>query len=119
VRLTAARRTEQEHIRFRELNLVAAAEGTGLLILDAAIVVVDRNGENPLGMVLPYDVLVEECRDLSWAREVLKGNFRRFGQLLFDDLVAEIDAFVAYVYAGPSDKFLDLLLRLAAKRALQ
>jgi hypothetical protein len=40
-------------------------------------------------------------------------------QLLVDDLVAEVDALVADVDAGPGDQLLDLALTLAAKAAEQ
>src|SRR3712207_8442680 len=45
--------------------------------------------------------------------------FRSLGELLFDDLVAQVDALVADVHAGARDELLDLLLRLAAEGALQ
>src|SRR5262249_52662986 len=41
------------------------------------------------------------------------------GQLLFDDLVAEVDALVTDVDAWPGYQLLDLLLALAAEGALQ
>src|SRR5699024_9393522 len=40
-------------------------------------------------------------------------------QLLLDDLVAQLDALVADVHAGPGDELLDLLLALPAEGALQ
>jgi hypothetical protein len=43
----------------------------------------------------------------------LEGGGR--GQLLVDDLVAEVDALVADVDAGAGDQLLDLPLRLAAE----
>src|SRR3712207_8628990 len=43
----------------------------------------------------------------------------RSRELLVDDLVAEIDALVADVDAGPRDQLLDLALRLPAERAEQ
>src|SRR5205085_4568961 len=46
-------------------------------------------------------------------------DLARLRELLFDDLVAEIDALVADVDAGPRDELLDLLLALSAERALQ
>jgi hypothetical protein len=45
----------------------------------------------------------------------LEGGCR--GQLLIDDLVAEVDALVADVDAGAGDQLLDLALRLAAEAA--
>ena len=44
-------------------------------------------------------------------------NDRRSGELLVDDLVAEIDALVADVDARAGDQLLDLPLRLAAEAA--
>jgi hypothetical protein len=43
----------------------------------------------------------------------------RLGELLLDDLVAQVDALVADVDAGTGDELLDLLLALAAEGTLQ
>jgi hypothetical protein len=48
--------------------------------------------------------------DLLRLRQVLELEAGRSGQLLVDDLVAEIDALVADVYARPGDQLLDLAL---------
>ena len=50
---------------------------------------------------------------------LLEVERRRGGELLVDDLVAEIDALVADVHAGAGDELLDLPLRLAAEAAEQ
>jgi hypothetical protein len=55
--------------------------------------------------------------DLLRLRQVLELEGGRCGQLLVDDLVAEVDALVADVDAGPGDQLLDLALRLAAEAA--
>jgi hypothetical protein len=80
-------------------------------------VVVDGDGEGALGALLPHHVLVQDLPDLLRLREVLELEGRRSGELLVDDLVTEIDAFVADVYAGTGDQLLDLPLRLAAEAA--
>jgi hypothetical protein len=80
-------------------------------------VVVDGHGERALGSLLADDVLLEDVVDLPGLREVLQLEGRRSGQLLVDDLVAEIDALVADVDAGTGDELLDLPLRLAAEAA--
>jgi len=80
-------------------------------------VVVDRYGERALGLLLADDVLVEDVVDLARLREVLDVERGRGGELLVDDLVAEIDALVADVDAGAGDQLLDLALRLAAEAA--
>jgi hypothetical protein len=55
--------------------------------------------------------------DLLRFGQVLELDRGRRGQLLVDDLVAEVDALVADVDAGPGDQLLDLTLRLAAEAA--
>jgi hypothetical protein len=55
--------------------------------------------------------------DLTRFRQVLQLEDRGRRQLLVDDLVAEVDALVADVYAGAGDQLLDLALRLAAEAA--
>jgi hypothetical protein len=49
--------------------------------------------------------------------QVLELEGGRGGQLLVDDLVAEVDALVADVDARPGDQLFDLALRLAAEAA--
>jgi hypothetical protein len=49
--------------------------------------------------------------------QVLQLDRRGSGELLVDDLVAEVDALVADVDAGARDQLFDLALRLAAEAA--
>jgi hypothetical protein len=55
--------------------------------------------------------------DFPRFRQVLQLEGRRRGQLLVDDLVAEVDALVADVDARAGDQLFDLALRLAAEAA--
>jgi hypothetical protein len=82
-------------------------------------VVVDRHGERALRLFLRDDVVVQDGIDVERLREIVEVELRWRGELLVDDLVAEIDALVADVYAGTSDQFLDLSLRLPAEAAEQ
>ena len=68
---------------------------------------------------LADDVLVEELVDLVWLGKLGEAHLLGAGQLLFDDLVAQLDALIADVDAGAGDQLLDLLLRLAAEAALE
>jgi hypothetical protein len=69
-------------------------------------VVVDGNRQRPLRLFLRDDVVVENGVDVLRLREVFEVELGRRGQLLVDDLVAEIDALVADVDAGPGDQLL-------------
>ena len=81
--------------------------------------VVDRYRENALGLFLTNDVIVQELKNFDRLRKFFKRKLPGFGKLLFDDLVAQVDALVADVNTWTGDQFLDLLLGLPAKRALQ
>src|SRR5204862_1494846 len=87
--------------------------------LHALVVVVAGDGQRPLGVLLPDDVLVEHVVDLARLGQRLDVERRRSGELLVDDLVTEIDALVADVDAGAGDQLLDLALALAAEAAEQ
>ena len=114
-RLAAAGRPEQQDVRLLQLDVRVF----GLHHLHALVVVVDRYRQRPLGLLLPDDVLVEDVVDLTRLGQRLDVERRRSGELLVDDLVAEIDALVADVDAGPGDELLDLALRLPAEGAEQ
>ncbi len=87
--------------------------------LDPLVVVVDGDGERLLGLVLADDVAVEELVDLARLRQLVEAELAGLGELLLDDLVAEVDALVADVDAGARDQLLDLLLALSAEGALE
>ena len=87
--------------------------------LDALVVVVDGDGQGALGGVLADHVALEEIANLDGLGQLVELDVIGVSELLFDDLVAQVDAFVADVHAGTRDELLDLLLALSAERALQ
>ena len=86
--------------------------------LNPLVVVVDRDGEDLLRLVLPDHVVVQELEDLLRLRQVLEADLGGLGELLLDDVVAQLDALVADVDARAGDQLLDLLLGLPAEAAL-
>jgi hypothetical protein len=80
-------------------------------------VVVDRDRERALRLLLGDHVVVQDGVDVERLREVVEVELGGARQLLVDDLVAEIDALVADVDARTGNQLLDLSLRLAAEAA--
>ena len=112
-RLAAAGRAQHHDVRLLQLDLGLV----GLGDLDPLVVVVDGDRERALGGVLADHVLLQDVVDFLRLRQVLQLEGGRRGQLLVDDLVAEVDALVADVDAGAGDQLFDLALRLAAEAA--
>src|SRR5579864_123596 len=111
-RLAAPGRPEEQDVRLLQLDVVLVGPH-----LDALVVVVHRHRQRPLGLLLRYDVVVQDRVDVPRTREVVEVELSRGGELLVDDLVAEIDALVADVDAGTGDQLLDLPLALPAEAA--
>ncbi len=111
--------SERSEVSLDDL-LLAVPPGHGLEAgLDPLVVVVDRDRERLLRRVLPDDVAVEELVDLLRLGQLVELDVGGLGQLLLDDLVAEVDALVADVDARARNELLDLLLALPAEGALE
>src|SRR5690606_2792277 len=115
-RLARARGAQQQDVALGQLKAVVSAPVAGLHPL---VVVVDRHRERLLRLVLTDDVGVEELVDLPRLGQVVPLELGGLGELLLDDLVAEIDALIADVDAWTGNELLDLLLALSTERALQ
>src|SRR6185312_13620881 len=90
-----------------------------LLRLDALVMVVHRDRQRALGGVLTDDIALEEFADFDGLGELIKLDVVSVGKFLFDDLVAKVYAFIADIDAGARNELFNLLLTLAAERALQ
>ena len=117
--LAATGGSEHQNVGFGQLNRLVPGVTTLLARLDPLVVVVDGDRQRPLGGVLPDDVSLQELPDLSGLGQFVELDVVGVGEFLFDDLVTQIDALIADVHTGASNKFLDLLLALPAERALQ
>jgi hypothetical protein len=86
--------------------------------LDALVVVVDGHGEDLLRVDLSDDELVEEGGDLARRGQVFEDELGSIPELVGDNVVAQVNALVAYVHAGSRDELLNLFLTLCAETAL-
>jgi hypothetical protein len=82
-------------------------------------VVVDRDRQHLLGHLLADDELIEAVVDLAWLGEIAGGVAHALLHLLPDDVVTELDALVADEDGGPGDELSNLVLALAAERAVE
>jgi hypothetical protein len=109
-------------MRARSLFWTSTSPGLGLGVgLQPLVVVVHRDGDLALGLILADDVLVEVPLDLDGGGEA--GCCPRTpawtAGVLADDVEAEPDALRADVDVRPRDDLVDLALRLVAEGARQ
>src|SRR5436190_10713377 len=117
-RLAGAGRADQQDVGLGELDFVAAARL--LLDLDALVVVVDRDRELFLGLFLADDVLVEELFDFLGHRKGGAGAAARLEPVVVrDDVVADLDTFIADEHGRTRDQLADVVLILVTERAAE
>jgi hypothetical protein len=114
VRLPTAGGAEDHDVRLLKLDVPVLGAH-----LDPLVMVVHGDGQDLLRLLLSNDVFVEERVDLCRLGELVELELGGLGELLLDDLVAQVDALVADVDAGAGDQLLHLLLTLPAEGALQ
>ena len=123
VRLAATGRADEKNVGLREFNLGVSLCGTNSVAgAHALVVVVDGNRERSLRGILPDDVFVEERRNLFRFRQIKLGNFLvggGIGHSFVDNLVTQLDAFVANVDAGACNKLRNLFLGFPTEGTLQ
>src|SRR5712691_9264205 len=81
--------------------------------------VVDGDREHFLGVVLADDVIVEDFSDLLRGRDAVARLHQRGLVLLADDVHAQLDALLADEHGRAGNELADLVLALAAERAIE
>src|SRR6185436_15203162 len=113
-RLAGAGRPDQQDVALLQLDVGAHALG----VLDALVVVVDRDGELLLRLLLADDVLVEQLLELVRLGEVRLLLLLEH-PVLGNDVEADVDALVADEDRRSGDELAHLALALVAERAAQ
>jgi hypothetical protein len=75
--------------------------------------VVNGDGQLLLGYLLPNNVQVEEFLNFMGLREFLSN--RRSYDIIGDDLIADINALIAYIYGRSGNEFFDVVLAFGAE----
>ena len=86
-----------------KLDLVPRSHTLGAARLQALVVVVHRDRQDALRALLADHVLVENFLDFLGLWKLVPGPFGTLLELLADDVVAELDAFVANENRRPGD----------------
>src|SRR3546814_9397965 len=82
----------KQNIAFGQFDAVAL----DVAIAQAFVMVVHRNRQITLGRILPYDIAIEEGFDfLRCGQFVADRIASRFLALFDDDVIAQVDAFIA------------------------
>jgi hypothetical protein len=89
------------------------------LVFEALVVVVNRDRQHFLGMILADYIVVENLADFLRRRDAVARFHQRGLVLLMDDVFAKLDALVADEHRRPSNEFAHLMLALAAERAIE
>ena len=112
--LARAGRADQQDVGLRQFDVVVLDPA-----FDALVVVVHGDRERLLGALLADHVLVEDLEDLARLGQVAAGGVRLLLELLADDVVAELHAFIADEHAGARDQLAHLVLALSAEGAVE
>jgi hypothetical protein len=113
-RLARTGGAHQQDVGLGQLDVIVLAA-----LLDALVVVVHRHRQGFLGTRLTHDVLIQHVHDLARLGQVAARAGGLLLELFADDVIAQLDAFVADEHARARDQLADLVLALAAEGAVQ
>ena len=116
--LARASRPDEQDVALRQLDIILLAE-----VLQTLVMVVDRDRQNLLGLLLTNHILVEALTDFMRCRQIGLDRKTTFllgdGGFVPDDFIAQVDTFIADEDRRAGNQFFDLMLALAAERAVQ
>jgi hypothetical protein len=113
-RLTRSGGANQQDVGLREFDLIVFG-----LVVKPLVMVVNRDRQHLLRMVLADDVIIENLVDFLRCRNAVTGFAPSGFGLLADDIFAQLNALIADVHRRPRDELADLVLALPAERAIE
>jgi hypothetical protein len=106
-RLAGAGRTDQQDVRLREFDVVVLG-----LMVETLVVIMNRDREHFLGVILTYDIVVKDFAYLLGGRDAVARLHQRGLVLLADDVHAQFNALVADKYGRTGNELAHLGWRL-------
>ena len=88
-------------------------------IIEALVVIVNGDGQDFLGTRLADDVLVENRLDLLRLRQLVVPGLAAVLELFANDVITQLDAFIADEDRRARDQLANFVLALAAKRTIK
>src|SRR6516165_4499674 len=113
-RLARTSWADQQDVRLRELDVVVLG-----LVVEALVVIMDRDREHLLGVILTDDIVIKNFAYLLGGRNAVTRLHQRGLVFLADDVHAQFDAFVVDENGRAGDELAHLMLALAAERAIE
>src|SRR5712672_2401750 len=113
-RLARTGRADQQDVRLREFDVAVLG-----LVIEALVVVVNGDRQHLLRMVLADHIIVENLADFLRRRNAVARFHQRRLVLLADDVLAQLNAFVANEHGRTGNQLAHLVLVLAAERAVE
>src|SRR5271163_871880 len=113
-RLARSGRANQQNVRFGEFDVVVFCA-----MREALVMVVYGDRKDTFGVVLADHVIVEHLANVARPGNPVARLDQSGFVLLTDDVHAELDAFIADEHGRAGDQLSDLVLALAAERAVK
>ena len=113
--LAAAGGSKHQDVGLGQLDGLGARIAHLLLRLNALVVVVNGDSQRALSGVLTDYIALEEIAYFDRLRQLVEFDVIGVSEFLFDDLVAQVNAFIADIDARARDELLDLFLTLPAE----
>jgi hypothetical protein len=103
-------RADQQDVRLRKFDVIVLG-----LVFEAFVMIVNRDREHLLGVVLADHIVVENLAKFLRRRDAVARPFERRLGILVDDVRAQLDALVADEHGRSGDQLADLAIAFAAE----
>ena len=83
------------------------------------VMVMDRDGKNPLRMKLADHIIIQNLADFHWRRNTIARFYQGAFVFFTNDIHAQLNTLIANEHCWSRDQLSDLMLAFAAEGAVQ